>query len=90
MSSEEIEYKTLKLLEANSAHSQRQLSAELDVSLGKAYYVLKSLMDIAWVKLDNFRRSDNKLRYTYVLIRFGIGEKQILRSDFWREAGGVC
>ena len=82
MSNEEIEYNVLKLLEANPQLSQRQLSAELDVSLGKAHYVLKSLIAIGWVKLDNFRRSDNKLGYAYVLTPAGIAEKAKITSRF--------
>ena len=82
MSSEEIEYKALKVLEANPQLSQRQLSAELGVSLGKAHYVLKSLIEVGWVKLDNFRRSDNKLGYAYVLTPAGIGEKAKITIRF--------
>ena len=82
MSSEEIEYRTLKLLEANPELSQRQLSLGLGVSLGKAHYVLKSLMDVGWVKLNNFRRSDNKLGYAYVLTPDGIEKKQPLPCVF--------
>ena len=82
MSNEEIEYNALKLLEANPQISQRQLSAELNVSLGKAHYVLKSLISIGWVKLDNFRRSDNKLGYAYVLTPAGIAEKAKITVRF--------
>ena len=82
MSNEEIEYNALKLLEANPQLSQRQLSAELDVSLGKAHYVLKSLIAVGWVKLDNFRRSDNKLGYAYVLTPDGIAEKAAITVRF--------
>ena len=82
MSNDEIEYNALKLLEANPQLSQRQLSAELDVSLGKAHYVLKSMIDVGWVKLDNFRRSDNKLGYAYVLTPAGIAEKAKITARF--------
>jgi EPS-associated MarR family transcriptional regulator len=82
MSREEIEYKTLKLLEANPELSQRQLSSGLGVSLGKAHYILKSLIDVGWVKLDNFRRSDNKLGYAYVLTPAGIAEKAKITVRF--------
>ena len=75
MTNEEIEYKALKLLEANPELSQRQLSSALGVSLGKAPYVLKSLIDVGWVKLKNFRRSNNKVGYAYVLTPVGISEK---------------
>ena len=82
MSNEDIEYNALKLLEANPQLSQRQLSAELDVSLGKTHYVLKSLIKVGWVKLDNFRRSDNKLGYSYVLTPAGITEKAKITIRF--------
>ena len=82
MSSEEIEYKALKLLEANPELSQRQLSSGLGVSLGKAHYVLKSLIAIGWIKLDNFGRSDNKLGYAYVLTPAGIAEKAKITVRF--------
>ena len=61
MTNEETVYKALKLLEANPELSQRQLSSALGVSLGKGHYVLKSLIDVGWVKLNNFRDSKNKL-----------------------------
>ena len=82
MSNEEIEYKALKLLEGNPQLSQRQLSAALDVSLGKTHYVLKSLIDVGWVKLNNFRGSNNKLGYAYVLTPDGIAEKAAITVRF--------
>ena len=82
MSSEEIEYKALKLLEANPELSQRQLSSDLGVSLGKAHYVLKSLIDVGWVKLNNFRGSNTKLGYAYVLTPDGIAEKAAITVRF--------
>jgi EPS-associated MarR family transcriptional regulator len=84
MSSEEIDYKALKLLEANPEISQRQLSAGLGVSLGKAHYVLKSLVGAGWVKLDNFRRSNNKIGYAYVLTPSGVAEKAKITVRFLR------
>ena len=82
MSNEEIEYNALKLLEANPQLSQRQLSAELDISLGKTHYVLKSLIDVGWVKLNNFGSSNNKLGYAYVLTPSGITEKAAITVRF--------
>jgi EPS-associated MarR family transcriptional regulator len=82
MSNEEIEYNALKLLEANPQLSQRQLSAELEVSLGKAHYVLKSLIVVGWVKLNNFRGSNNKLGYAYVLTPAGVVEKAAITVRF--------
>jgi EPS-associated MarR family transcriptional regulator len=82
MTNEEIEFKALKLLEANPELSQRQLSSALGVSLGKTHYVLKSLIDVGWVKLNNFRGSHNKLGYAYVLTPAGIVEKAAITVRF--------
>ena len=82
MTNEEIEYRALKLLEANPELSQRQISSALGVSLGKGHYVLKSLLDVGWVKLNNFRDSKNKLGYAYVLTPVGIVEKAAITVRF--------
>ena len=82
MTNEETVYKALKLLEANPELSQRQLSSALGVSLGKGHYVLKSLIDVGWVKLNNFRDSKHKLGYAYVLTPVGIVEKAAITMRF--------
>ena len=82
MSYQETQFKALKLLEQNPHFSQRELSAELGVSLGKTHYVVKALINMGWVKLDNFRRSDNKLGYAYLLTAKGISEKANITIGF--------
>ena len=62
--------------------SQRELSKELGVSLGKAHYILNSLIEVGLVKADNFRRSDNKLGYAYLLTPQGIAEKAVVTARF--------
>jgi len=71
----ETRYRLLKLLEQNPDVSQRELAAELDISLGKTNYCLRALMDRGWVKMANFTRSDNKIAYLYKLTPAGITEK---------------
>jgi EPS-associated MarR family transcriptional regulator len=72
----------LQLLERNPDLSQRELSQALGLSLGKAHYVLHSLLDKGLVKAGNFRRSDNKLAYAYVLTPSGMREKMRLTRTF--------
>lgn len=62
--------------------SQRELSKELGVSLGKTHYILSSLIEVGLVKADNFRRSDNKLGYAYLLTPQGIAEKAAVTARF--------
>ncbi len=82
MSNEEIEFRALKLLEQNPQLSQRELSSKLGVSLGKAHYVVKALINVGWIKLDNFRRNNNKLGYAYLLTPKGIAEKAAITVRF--------
>ena len=78
----DTEYTVLKILKDNPAMTQRQLSKELGLSLGKTNYVLHALMDKGLMKLSNFKRSDNKVGYLYVLTPEGIEEKAILAQSF--------
>ena len=82
MIKEELEYRVLKILEQRPDMTQRQLAKELGVSLGKAHYLLKSLIEVGWVKLDNFQRSDNKWSYVYLLTPAGFIEKGVITSRF--------
>jgi EPS-associated MarR family transcriptional regulator len=82
MINQELEYKTLKLLEQQPDLTQRQLAKALGVSLGKTHYLLKSLIDVGWVKLDNFQKSNNKWAYAYFLTPMGIAEKSIITARF--------
>ena len=78
----EAHYRVLKALEANPKLSQRQLATELGISVGKANYCIKALIDKGWVKARNFRNSDNKLAYTYALTPSGIRRKSQLTIRF--------
>ena len=82
MTNQELEYRALKILEQQPDLTQRQLSEALGVSLGKTNYVLKSLIDVGWVKLDNFQKSDNKWGYAYLLTPMGVTEKAAITVRF--------
>ena len=75
-------YKLLKIIEANPAIQQREMAKEMGVSLGKANYCLQALVQKGLVKMDNFRRNDNKLAYIYLLTPPGIEEKARLTVSF--------
>ena len=79
---DELRLRVLRALEANPELSQRQLAAELGVSLGGVNYALKALIERGFVKADNFRRSGTKVAYLYVLTPKGIAEKSSLATAF--------
>ena len=78
----ELRLRVLRALEVNPELSQRQLAAELGVSLGGVNYALKALIERGFVKADNFRKSGTKVAYLYVLTPKGIAEKTSLATAF--------
>ena len=82
MSDIELQYEALKQIQRNPKLTQRQLADILGVSLGKTNYLVKSLLDIGWLKLENFRKSDNKIGYIYLLTPKGIAEKAAITRRF--------
>lgn len=74
----------LRLLADEPGMSQRELSRALGVSLGKTHYVLHALLDKGLLKAQNFRRSDNKVAYAYVLTPRGLREKLRMTQSFLR------
>jgi len=79
---EESHLKVLRLLEANPGLSQRDLADELGVSLGKTNYCVKALLDKGLLKIQNFRNSQNKRAYAYLLTPAGIAAKAELTTRF--------
>ena len=82
VSLQDLPYHLLRKLTNEPAASQRRLAMSLGVSLGKVNFCLRALVDKGWVKANNFRRSDNKLAYAYVLTSAGIEEKGRLTKHF--------
>jgi EPS-associated MarR family transcriptional regulator len=72
----------LRLLAKQPDMSQRQLSRAMGLSLGKTNYVLHALLDKGLLKIQNFRRNDNKLAYAYLLTPKGVTEKIRLTRSF--------
>ncbi len=82
MDNQDLEYRVLKILEEQPKVTQRQLAMELGVSLGKTHYLIKSLIDVGWIKLSNFKRSETKWGYAYLLTPRGISEKTLITKQF--------
>ena len=79
---DDFSYKVIKLIEQDPEISQRELSRELGVSLGKVNYCLRALIDKGWVKARNFRNSSNKLAYRYILTPNGLQQKTVVATNF--------
>ena len=82
MHKSDTEYIILRILKDNPKITQREMAKELGLSLGKTNYIVRALVDKGWVKLSNFKRSDNKLGYIYLLTPEGVSEKTVLAQNF--------
>jgi EPS-associated MarR family transcriptional regulator len=81
---EESRYKVMRLLQANPQMSQRDVARALGMSVGKVNYCLKALTRRGWVKAANFKNSNNKAAYMYLLTPRGLEEKASLTVRFLR------
>jgi EPS-associated MarR family transcriptional regulator len=81
---EDTHFRVLKVIETNPQITQRELANELGISLGKVNYCLKSLAQKGWIKASNFKNSNNKLAYAYLLTPIGIEEKARMTVRFLR------
>jgi len=72
----------LRLLDESPSRSQREVAHALGMSLGKANYVLRALLDKGLVKVQNFRNSQNKRAYAYLLTPEGVTAKTELTRHF--------
>ena len=82
MNNKDIHLDLLRKLESNPEYTQRELSQEMGVSLGKVNYCMKKLTEKGWVKLMNFSHNPNKAGYIYLLTPTGIEEKARLTFAF--------
>ena len=82
MNQKDIRLDLLRKLEINPECTQRELSKEMGVSLGKVNYCIKKLTEKGWIKLTNFKQNPNKMGYVYLLTSKGIDEKTKLTISF--------
>ncbi len=80
-----MHYKLMRLLDANPGMSQREAARKLGVSLGKVNYCLQALMRRGWIKASNFKNSQNKAAYLYVLTPRGLQGKASLTIEYLKE-----
>ena len=85
MSDDPDHFEILRKVQKNPDFSQRELAEELGFSLGKLNYCLKSLQKKGLVKLENFKRKQDKITYLrYVLTSKGISVRTKLTINFMK------
>ncbi len=78
--------KLLKIIDEKENISQRSLSNDLNISLGKINYCIKALKDKGLIKLKNFAKRSNKISYLqYVVTPKGISFRTKLTINFMKK-----
>jgi EPS-associated MarR family transcriptional regulator len=82
MNNQDIRLDLLRKLDSSPHFTQRELSREMGVSLGKVNYCIKKLTEKGLIKLTNFSHNPNKMGYAYLLTPSGVDEKARLTFSF--------
>ena len=80
----EEHFEILRKISNKPNASQRQMANELGFSLGKLNYCLKALKVKGLIKIQNFQRDPNKLRYVYILTPKGVAAKTKITLNFMK------
>lgn len=79
-----MRFRALRVLQTNPNMSHKELAQHLGVSAGAVNYCLRALIEKGMIKVENFRASDKRLRYAYLLTPRGVAEKTALTGRFLR------
>ena len=79
---DELDLMVMIEVEKNKHLNQRAMAAKFDVSLGKLNYCMQALVNVGYIKLNNFSNSKNKLQYLYHLTPLGLAAKTSLVKKF--------
>ena len=82
LNQKDIRLDLLRKLESSPECTQRELSKEMGVSLGKVNYCIRKLTEKGLIKIINFKQNPNKGHYMYILTTKGIEEKSQLTFIF--------
>ena len=78
-------FEVLRKIEKDPTNTQRRLAQELGFSLGKLNNCLKALKNKGLVKIQNFKKKDNKMKsLRYVITAKGIIHRTELTVNFMK------
>ena len=79
---EDAKLRVLQMISSNPQMTSRELAQKIGISNGSAYYLLISLIDKGFIKFENFKKSSQKTKYSYLLTPKGIREKSFITNKF--------
>jgi EPS-associated MarR family transcriptional regulator len=79
---EDAKFRVFQIINENPQMTTREIAQKVGISNGSAYYLVTSLIDMGFIKLSNFKKNTQKIKYSYLLTPKGIREKSLLTSKF--------
>ena len=79
---EDAKFRVFQIINENPQLTTREIAQKVGISNGSAYYLLTALIDKGFIKLENFKESTQKAKYSYLLTPKGIREKSFITSKF--------
>lgn len=76
--------KILIEIDKNPEVTQREMARGIGISLGKLNFCILELKKKGLIKIKNFKKSKNKIKYAYILTPNGIRKKINLVVDFMK------
>jgi Transcriptional regulators len=77
-------FEVLRKIDNSNKITQRKLARELGFSLGRLNYCIKALKSKGLIKISNFKKNPNKIRYIYILTPKGISNRTRLTVSFMK------
>ena len=78
----EIHLNLLNLLQEEPKLTQREMNRKVGVSLGKINYCISALTKMGMIKVERFKKTENKSAYMYRLTPKGLEEVANLTISF--------
>ena len=84
MKKDNDDFNILRKIHNKPFYSQREIASDLGLSLGKINYCLKELKKKGLIKINNFKKSKEKINYIYLLTPKGLAFKTKTTINFMK------
>jgi len=78
----ETKFKVLDVISKSNISNQRSIADQTKFSLGKVNYVVNQMIEVGFLKFENFKNAESKKNYAYILTPSGIREKLKITHSF--------
>ena len=79
---EDAKLRVLQIVIHNPQMTSREIAQKVGISNGSAYQLVTSFIDKGMIKLENFNKSNQKTKYSYLLTPKRIRKKSLITSKF--------